>query len=382
MELDERTLFFVMGLLTAMLALVAWGVRVGFGERARGLGSWALGLLANAVPSLSQVVMDSPPVPVVQNLFWVSSIVLSSYGISAFFRRAGPGWRWVAAGVGVYAIAALLSVRSDLAGVRIVVLSAAHVACSVIALRALWLGTSPRASLGAGLMATGLAVLMASSMYRGTVAALDGGIAVAFNVGAIAVPFFQSMLIPSLVAVTVGLVLLAADRLRRSVEQMATHDLLTGLLNRRGFADRSGVLLAGAKRRNEPVALALFDLDDFKQVNDRHGHEAGDRLLADVGDVLRAHAREQDVVARLGGEEFAVLMPDTTLESALRVAERLRASIAERPEVDGGSHRVTASVGLAVRVAPDQMQALYRAADGSLYAAKSAGKNRVAASGP
>lgn len=378
MQLDERTLFFTMGLLTGLLALVAWGVRTGFGERARGLGAWSLGMAAKAIPSLMIAMLPATTGPIAQNAFWVSSMVLAGFAITTFFQHAGPTWRWLLAGVVVYVGAALLSLRPQDAGSRIVLLSATHVVCSALALRALWLGASSRTALGAVLMAAGLGVLLASSVYRGLLALLGGGAAVAFSAGALAVPLFQSMLILSLLAVTLGLILLAADRLRRSIEQLATHDMLTGLLNRRGFADRSGALLAGARRRGESVALALLDLDDFKRVNDEHGHDVGDRLLADVGEVLGRNAREQDVVARLGGEEFAVLMPDTGLDGAVRLAERLRVALAERLRVDGGTQAVTASVGLAVRISPTSVQSLYSAADRSLYAAKAAGKNRVA----
>jgi diguanylate cyclase (GGDEF)-like protein len=378
MQLDERTLFFVIGLLTGLLALVAWGVRVGLGERASGVGLWAVALATITIPSLLLLVFASAVVPLMQNAFWVPSMVLTGYAVSVFFGRAGSGWAWIAAGLALYAVSALLSVRPTDASLRIVTLSAGHVAFVAVALRALWLGAPSRRDLGAVLMAVGLLLLIGASTYRGTSAALDGAGAVMFNAGALVVPLFQSMLIVALVAVTLGFMLLAADRLRRGMEQLATHDPLTGLLNRRGFADRSTPLLAAARRRSESVAMALLDLDDFKQVNDRHGHEVGDRLLVDVGLVLGDNAREQDVVARLGGEEFAVLMPDTGLDGAVRVAERLRAALEERLCIGGGAHRVTASVGLAVRIAPTSVQSLYGAADRSLYAAKSAGKNRVA----
>lgn len=377
-ELDERTLFFVIGLLTALLALVSWGLRVGLGSRAIGVGVWALALACMSVPAWLLMGFGVAIVPMAQNAFWVPSMVLTGYAISVFFGRAGSGRVWFVAGLLFYAASALLSLNAEQAAARIVLLSVGHVVCVVLALRGLWLGAHSRRDLGAVLMAVGLLLLIGASTYRGTSAALDGGGAVVFSAGAMVVPLFQSMLIVAMVAVTVGFMLLAADRLRRDMEQLATRDMLTGLLNRRGFAERSGALLAVARRRGESVAMALLDLDDFKQVNDQHGHEVGDCLLAEVGDVLGRLAREQDVVARMGGEEFVVLMPDTGLDGAVRVAERLRAALEERLCVGPEPRRVTASIGLAVRIAPTSVQSLYGVADRSLYLAKAAGKNRVA----
>jgi diguanylate cyclase (GGDEF)-like protein len=377
-QLDERTLFFVMGLLTGLLAAVSWALRAGFGRQAAGVGPWVGALAAIAAVSLLLAVFESGVHFKVQNAFWVASIILTGYAVARFFGRAGRPWGWLASGVAVYAATALLLDTPPRAGLRIALLGAVNIVCALIGLRALWNGAPSRSEVGAVTMALGLLALIAASSYRSAGVLIDGAQSVRFFAGGSSAAVFQTLMIVGLLGITIGFMLLATDRLRRSVELLATHDMLTGLLNRRGFADRSGALLAGARRRGESVAMALLDLDDFKLVNDRHGHEVGDRLLADVGAALRDNAREQDVVARLGGEEFAVLMPDTGLDGAVRVAERLRQALAERLRVDGGSLRVTASVGLAVRIAPASVQSLYSAADRSLCAAKSAGKNRVA----
>jgi diguanylate cyclase (GGDEF)-like protein len=123
----------------------------------------------------------------------------------------------------------------------------------------------------------------------------------------------------------------------------------------------------------------LADLDDFKLINDRFGHHAGDEVLLAFAELLRAHGRDVDVAARLGGEEFAILLPETALEGARAGAERLRRSLAgfrirlsERDEV-----MVTASFGVAERAEGQSVDSLLRAADGALYQAKELGKNRV-----
>lgn len=162
---------------------------------------------------------------------------------------------------------------------------------------------------------------------------------------------------------------------------LATTDPLTGLHNRRYFDDHLRQLLELGRRGGRPVALAIIDVDHFKRVNDTWGHAVGDIVLVDVADVLRANARASDMVARLGGEEFAVVMPDTGPDAALRALERLREAIEAAPHPEApemGGRSITASVGVAVF--PDDgggPDVLLTTADRALYAAKAAGRNRV-----
>lgn len=168
------------------------------------------------------------------------------------------------------------------------------------------------------------------------------------------------------------------DRLRVA----ALHDGLTGLFNRRFLRESLPQLQASAARRKSPLCVLMIDLDHFKQVNDAHGHLVGDRTLAAVGRALREHSRRSDLVARYGGEEFAVLCPDTDCETALQVAERLRAAIEQL-----GAHELghpgpqTVSLGVAVQ-SPDESltpEQLLDQADLALYRAKHRGRNRTVA---
>jgi diguanylate cyclase (GGDEF)-like protein len=166
-----------------------------------------------------------------------------------------------------------------------------------------------------------------------------------------------------------------------SVAEQAMIDPLTGVANRRGFEHALTIELERSARRGHPLALVIADLDDFKAVNDRHGHDAGDAVLVRLADGLRAAVRSADTVARLGGEEFALLLPETTLDGALAVAERARVAF-EASDVrlrGGGRLFVTASFGVAdYPVSPDRASLLHDA-DQALYVAKGHGKNRVAA---
>jgi diguanylate cyclase (GGDEF)-like protein len=170
--------------------------------------------------------------------------------------------------------------------------------------------------------------------------------------------------------------------LHELVSQQAVTDELTGLSNSRHFRELITKEAARAERFGHELALILLDLDDFKQVNDAYGHLQGDRVLRMVGRVLRIESRGVDEPARYGGEEFAVALPETGIEGALDLAERVRARIESEqvPRVGGsGAVTVTASVGAdSMHGSANGAEALIAAADAALYEAKSAGKNRVA----
>jgi diguanylate cyclase (GGDEF)-like protein len=168
-------------------------------------------------------------------------------------------------------------------------------------------------------------------------------------------------------------------RLHNIVQRQAITDELTELANRRHFTETLDTELRRAERFGEPLGLVFADLDDFKQVNDRHGHQFGDRVLRAFADCLRQRVRVIDIVARLGGEEFAVLLVETDLAGATALAESLReaVSILEVPVGDSECVTLTASFGVAAYPEARTPQDLLAAADAGLYRAKREGKNRV-----
>lgn len=151
-------------------------------------------------------------------------------------------------------------------------------------------------------------------------------------------------------------------------------DGLTGLANRRALEETLAAEIARAVRFGHELSVVLLDLDRFKETNDRHGHAAGDLLLREIGRLLRANARRGDIPARLGGEEFVVVLPETGLEGARLLAERLRAGIAGR-RVE--ALRMTVSCGVAALLPGDGPESLLAAADEALYRAKEGGRDRV-----
>jgi diguanylate cyclase (GGDEF)-like protein/PAS domain S-box-containing protein len=164
---------------------------------------------------------------------------------------------------------------------------------------------------------------------------------------------------------------------REELTRLAQTDALTGLANRRAFEARLAAEVLSARVTGDPLSVVVLDLDHFKEVNDRHGHEEGDRTLQALAARMRSATRASDVIARIGGEEFAWLLPDTPAEGAHALAERLRGIVAAEPFGIAGTR--TISGGVAELGPGDDGAALLRAADARLYAAKARGRDRVVA---
>jgi two-component system, cell cycle response regulator len=169
-------------------------------------------------------------------------------------------------------------------------------------------------------------------------------------------------------------------RLYQRLRETAITDGLTGVFNRRYFADQFGRLCERAEGDQRPLSIILFDVDHFKRLNDTLGHQAGDAALRELGAVLRDGVRPSDFAARYGGEEFAVVLPDAELTTAVQIAERLRQAMTARWAAAGlGPLTTSAGVANAPAGGPHDPETLLGAADRALYAAKTAGRNRTVA---
>lgn len=169
-------------------------------------------------------------------------------------------------------------------------------------------------------------------------------------------------------------------KLQREFEHVASTDGLTGLHNRRWLNDSFQRQMNRCERNNQPCSMIMIDIDHFKQVNDRYGHLAGDRVLCTVAQILLNMLRPTDLVARFGGEEFALLLPETPVKGTWVIAERLRKAIAATPtpfEEGKLLPPVTVSLGVTTMQVGQTLDAMLSAADGALYRAKSAGRNCI-----
>jgi diguanylate cyclase (GGDEF)-like protein len=190
---------------------------------------------------------------------------------------------------------------------------------------------------------------------------------------------------PALIAPTMSWwaldLVLKVERAHEQLRVQSTIDHLTGIYNRRYFMDRLREEIERTERLGTAFAVAFIDVDNFKRINDEHGHLSGDEILCQLTHTCAKQVREVDTLARIGGEEFALLLPQTTPEEAAHLVERLRASVAAtRAKIGDGWLDVTVSIGLTSsnRGAQD-VNGILRRADEALYAAKRQGKNRFVA---
>ncbi|MGY1858069.1 putative bifunctional diguanylate cyclase/phosphodiesterase [Modestobacter sp. SYSU DS0290] len=196
----------------------------------------------------------------------------------------------------------------------------------------------------------------------------------AFGLGAVTAALLAQGDVPTSIALALDAIIVALGTVVRGLvirASSASRDPLTGLANRRGFDDALQELLGAADRRGEPLSAALLDLDHFKQINDTAGHEAGDRVLCEVADVWRRELPPSAVLARHGGDEFALLLPGLTGPAALAEVERLTALLPD----------VSVSCGVAQHIPGETKAQLMRRADAALYAAKDGGRDRCALDG-
>ena len=169
------------------------------------------------------------------------------------------------------------------------------------------------------------------------------------------------------------------DHLRQELDRasaQARHDPLTGSLNRKGFAEAMEREVARARRQDAPLCVALLDVDNFKSINDRFGHDEGDRVLQRCATLLSRKVRSGDALIRWGGEEFLIVLPGCRLEAAQELAERIRAAMAQEQDAVVGS--ITLSLGVGAWQPGECSSTLLRRTDQALYRAKTSGRNQVA----
>jgi diguanylate cyclase (GGDEF)-like protein len=168
---------------------------------------------------------------------------------------------------------------------------------------------------------------------------------------------------------------------KEELKLLASMDPMTKLYNRRYFSEISEDIFNLCKRTNNDISLIMFDIDDFKSVNDTYGHHVGDKVIIGVADILLEHTRKSDIVCRFGGEEYIILLPDTDLESSMQTAQNIR-ELVEKMVITYDQHKqlqVTISVGISMvdLLADEDIEIAINKADNALYEAKRSGKNKV-----
>ncbi|MDG1583325.1 sensor domain-containing diguanylate cyclase [Pseudomonas sp. GOM6] len=190
---------------------------------------------------------------------------------------------------------------------------------------------------------------------------------------------YLNLLICALIsALVLGLVFIATRRYQQRIAALATTDSLTGLPNRRGFDLLAGQALHEAQREQSPLSALLIDIDHFKQLNDTHGHLAGDQVLRGFAQALQSNLRQSDIICRWGGEEFILLLKDTGSSTAHQLAEKIRQQTEQQTFVFNGVNlHISTSIGISELHRDDNLERLLGRADRALYRAKQSGRNRV-----
>jgi diguanylate cyclase (GGDEF)-like protein len=243
--------------------------------------------------------------------------------------------------------------------------------CSAVAFISIW-RSYRLGSIGDALIACAAVISIIGVAAANYLLALDGNLSKA---QAIMYAVYSS----AYALIIVGFLASILSEYQHHLIQLATEDPLTRLLNRRGLTDALAVSLASASRDELATSAIMVDIDHFKNVNDNFGHETGDQVVKQIADTLTRMARGSDVIARIGGEEFLLVLPNTQLNSARVLAERIRASIDEHPmQVHRQTIHITVSLGVACAQGAVNLDELSEAADRAMYLAKRGGRNRVA----
>ncbi len=373
---DTRTVFLLCGAMGGLMALVLYSLKRNYPPSIKGIGDWSYSLLMMFGAGVLTAARDRLPDLLsitTSNALFFFGLYLGYRGTQRFFDETTRPKPWLTA-IGVVVLAHIwFTYFQTSLYMRLVLVNL--MGAAFMAVQALVIRKNKPMSFAKGLALGALTAAAALQLLRvalATVQSLDDNIMGSSPIHQVyAMGFALSILLYS-----IGLILMATDMLRAELEQLATRDSLTNALTRRHWNTLCAGELERCKRTGRNMAVLALDLDRFKAVNDTYGHQAGDKVLVSMVANVNAHLRQNDRLARFGGEEFVVLLPETDLEQALNVAERIRLGLANSGEVPS----CTASIGIAINNGQnDSVDSLLARADAAMYRAKETGRNRVEA---
>lgn len=369
--MDPRTIVMLTGMLAGMLAIVLLVMRRSYAPSIQGLGEWASAVLLFFVTGPLFAIGDASTEVIrtcVANTVLMSGIYLCYVGTQRFFGvtpKLKQGWSLIAV---VVVVLAWFTVVDYSYAVRLAITSALQI---YLFSRHAWLvyqhgiHTFPRVML---VCVLGSAVILQVIRYGAKLAnpqmvgILDNTPVQVFYVTTY--PFIMLLF-------TISTIFLATERMREELEHLATHDSLTDAFTRRQMNKALTQELERSRRHRHDLALLAMDLDHFKAINDTHGHQEGDKVLVEFVTGIRQILRSQDLLGRFGGEEFVVMLPETSANAALAIAEQIRC-MAEQ------GAKCTVSIGVTSRRKhSDTVDILLTRADTAMYRAKANGRNRV-----
>lgn len=381
MHLDIRTLLIAVTLATAFCAgarFLLWRMH----QTIPGLGRWALAGVSAVITFLlilSYGIAQWSAALSLAQVFIVLGLLLCWDGFRRFLGQPALSPVLLLTMAAVALLWVVIAQSQALIGARAVGNAVLVAILSFLIARDLLLSVQHKT---AAVRATGCIYALNAVVFliRAIVAQHNPEVVEPLNPNGVAA-FMLLWLLCSVIAITLGMVLMTAERLQADLDNQANHDPLTGALNRRSCDLLFDKAIAQAQRHAQPLSVLMIDLDEFKQVNDRLGHDYGDNVLCRFVAVAQKILREDDVFCRFGGEEFVALLPNTSAAAGLLVANRLRNAFA----IDSSAiatpikHQpfcITTSIGIAELEQDECFAGLLRRADAALYRAKDNGRNR------
>jgi len=376
-ELDPRSLIFVAGLLGLLCSAILFMMRRSFPTTIGGLVYWSRGLfgmvLASALFGLTGVVSDFFSV-VLANAMLVGGIMSFYAGFRHFAGLPIHTRRMAVVLAFVTGYVAWFTYVDNSYPPRAVLVTLTNTvlfyACTLL------VAQTTGKTIAGRFTSLVFAAIGTVSLIRACLLAFSFDTPVDVLGATFTQKAYLAALAFSVLAITLGAMMLANERLRAALEFIASHDQLTDAFARTAFIELLAKEVARSRRSGRPIALLMFDLDNFKSINDRFGHVTGDRVIIDFVQRTREMLRNIDSIGRYGGEEFVALLPETSLSEACAIADRLCKGIAENTTPDLPTYTVSVGVAAATDGTADA-NALLSSADEALYRAKANGRNRV-----
>ncbi|MDO9167093.1 MAG: GGDEF domain-containing protein [Rhodoferax sp.] len=374
--IDPRTVILLAAVMSGLMALVLYSLKRNFPASIKGLTEWAGALLVLLVGALLVAgrgrLPDFLSTSISSFLLW-SGLYLAYVGTQRFLGVPSRMTPWMVLLTGALlaqiwftSVAPSYHMRLIVTTVMMACLSGVHA----------WLIFRRGSITSSRALAIGVLLFLFAAQIMRLVTSFSESFpadAEFFDTSAMQLIYITSFAFAALLF-SISMVLMATDQLRIELEHLANHDSLTNALTRRHMDDACRGELERCRRHGRSMALLLMDMDNFKAVNDTHGHQAGDRVLVDFVTRVKALLREPDQLGRFGGEEFMALLPETSLDEAIHVAERIRELFAEASD----EPHCTVSIGITTNQKDtDTVDTLLARADAALYRAKANGRNRV-----
>ena len=371
---DTRTIFLLCGAMGALMALVLYSLKRNYPPSIKGLGEWSAALmmmfLAGLLTALRGLAPDLLAIST-SNVVFFFGLYWGYVGTQRFFGHTPRHMPWLVTIAVIVCFHLWFTYGYESLLIRLTLVNL--MGAVFMGVQAMLIRKNGPMSFAKGLAFGSLASAAALQLLRVGLAwtqSLDNNIMGSSPIHQVyAMGFAVSILLYS-----IGLILMATDMLRAELELLATRDSLTDALTRRHWNTLCESELERCKRTGRSMAILALDLDHFKAVNDTHGHQAGDKVLVDFVTRINAVLRQIDRLGRFGGEEFVLLLPETSLEQALGVAERIRSDLANATVTP----YCTVSIGVTTNTEPgDTVESVTARADAAMYRAKEGGRNRV-----